>query len=97
MANEIEIKSDEFDKAVSVLKLIGINLVGINKNLVKSGNAIECTWEGKSGEGFSRKNKKLCENIKALGESITTLAEQLKNINEAFEELDNSIVSKLRR
>lgn len=95
MINEIKIKSDKFDEAVRSLKLIGSTLDNVNKKLVNSGNSIGNTWEGKSGENFISINKKLCENINNLSESINTLADQLKNVNEAFEETDRTIMSKV--
>lgn len=95
MSNEIKIKIDVFNEAVSLLKQINSSLnESINKINVE-GNKLYNTWDSRSGKNFNYKNKKLISNMKSLNNNIQDLSVELNNVNSTYQQMDNSIASRI--
>lgn len=95
MSNEIKIKIDVFNEAVSLLKQINFSLNESINKINAEGNKLYNTWDSRSGKNFNYKNKKLISNMKSLNNNIQDLSVDLNNVNSTYQQMDNSIASRI--
>ncbi|MBS5939137.1 hypothetical protein [Clostridium sp.] len=95
MSSEIKIKSDIFYETITILKQVNINLNYSIKKIKVEGNRLSNTWDSKSGNDFSVKNKKIISNMELLSDGMEDLVVALNKINLEYEETDRLASSKM--
>lgn len=95
MSSEINIKSDIFYETITILKQVNINLNYSIKKIKIEGSRLSNTWDSKSGNGFSVKNKNTISNMELLSDGIEDLVVALNKINLEYEKADRLASSKI--
>lgn len=93
---EIEIKLDEFNRAINDLNNIADKLNITSTKIKNIGNSLEKNWDGKSGKNFIIRNQKVSKNIKSISEDIMNLAKTLNDIGCEYNQVDITLSSKIK-